>query len=53
MNKALPISQANILYLITMALVITVGSVFQFFSLAWGLVATEVLLILLPAVVLL
>src|SRR5574338_545927 len=53
MKKAVRISQVNILYLITMVLVITAGSLLQYFNLSWGLVATEVLLILLPAVLVL
>jgi len=50
MKRALSISQANSLYLITLALIITLGSAVQLLNLSWGLVATELFLILLPAV---
>lgn len=49
MKKTLTLPSANILYLITMFLVLIIGSVMQVFSLTLGLIGTEFLLILLPA----
>lgn len=40
---------ANWLYLISLALIVTAGSVLQNWSIAWGLLLTELFLILLPA----
>ncbi len=51
MKKSLSIAQANVLFLITMVLVLTAGSAVQLLSLSWGLVATELFLILLPTVI--
>lgn len=48
MKKTLPLLAANLLYVVTMLLVITVGSFLQTRNLPWGLAATEVLLIGLP-----
>jgi membrane protease YdiL (CAAX protease family) len=45
-----PIFFVNLLYLISMLLILTVGSEMQNLNLSWGLIATEVLLILLSAV---
>src|SRR5574341_1717290 len=45
------IQSVNVLFLISAVLVAIVGSALQVWSLLWGLVATEVLLILLPALV--
>ena len=49
MKNALSILKANRLYLLTMLLILIIGSLIQFYSLGWGLVGTEILLILLPA----
>lgn len=51
MKKSLSITSANLLYLITMLLVILVGSVLQMLNLSLGLIATEIFLILLPALI--
>lgn len=48
MNKTLSIIQANRLYLATMLLVVSLGSFLQRLSFSWGLLLTEVALILLP-----
>ncbi|PKO04774.1 MAG: hypothetical protein CVU41_15550 [Chloroflexi bacterium HGW-Chloroflexi-3] len=48
MNKTLSIIQANRLYLATMLLVVSLGFVLQSISFSWGLLLTEVVLILLP-----
>lgn len=45
------ILSANILYLVSILLVLTLGSLIQTVSLSWGLIGTEIFLILLPAVV--
>ncbi|MRR31596.1 hypothetical protein EG834_14995, partial [bacterium] len=50
MKKSLSIASANLLYLVTMLLVIIVGSTIQMLHLSWGLIATEVVLIALPAI---
>lgn len=50
MKKSLSIFSANLVYLITMLLVISVGSYVQTLNLSGGLIATEVLLIMLPPV---
>ncbi len=50
MKKTLSIAQANLLFLISILLVLVVGSIVQAFSLSWGLMLTELALILLPAV---
>jgi membrane protease YdiL (CAAX protease family) len=50
MKKSLSIFSANLVYLITMLLVISVGSYIQMLNLAGGLIATEVVLIMLPPV---
>jgi membrane protease YdiL (CAAX protease family) len=39
----------NLLYLISLVLVVTIGSVLQARSVGWGLILTELLLILVPA----
>lgn len=52
MRKSLSLLSANVLFLVTMLLIITLGSVMQLLSLTWGLIGTELLLILLPAVLL-
>ena len=49
MKNALSILKANRLYLLTMLLIIIIGSFIQFYSLGWGLIGTEILLIFLPA----
>jgi len=49
MKKSLNITSANLLYLVSMLLVIVVGSVVQMLHLSLGLIATEVFLIALPA----
>ncbi|RPI22908.1 MAG: CPBP family intramembrane metalloprotease, partial [Chloroflexota bacterium] len=51
MNKSLSLQAANFLFLLTMLLILTVGSVMQYLSLSLGLIATEVLLILLPTLI--
>ncbi|PKO14949.1 MAG: hypothetical protein CVU39_12800 [Chloroflexi bacterium HGW-Chloroflexi-10] len=48
--KTLSIKQVNRLYLVTMLLVLTLGSLMQYLSFTWGLIGTEVLLIMLPAI---
>lgn len=45
------ILKANILYLVSILLVLTVGSLIQVLNFTWGLIATEVFLILLPTIV--
>lgn len=50
MKKSLSIPSANLLFLVTMLLVIIVGSIVQVLHLSWGLIATEVFLIALPAI---
>lgn len=50
MKKSLSIASANLLYLVTMLLVIIVGSTIQMLHLSWGLIATELFLIALPAI---
>ncbi len=49
MKNALSIRSANVLFLISILLVLTLGSIMQAFSLAWGLVGTEVFCIALPS----
>jgi len=49
MNKSLSIFSANLLFALTLVLVVTLGAAVQSASLAWGLIATEVFLIALPA----
>lgn len=49
LTNAQPFFLANVLYLISMMLVVTMGSLAQLGSLGWGLIATEVVLILGPA----
>lgn len=51
MKKSLSLSSANLLYLLTMLLVITAGSIVQGLNLSLGLIATEFVLILLPAMI--
>lgn len=48
LNKSLSISQVNRLYLASMILVISLGSWLQTISFSWGLLLTEILLILAP-----
>ena len=48
MKKTLPLFSANLLYALTMLLVIALGSTVQSVNLSWGLVVTELLLIGLP-----
>jgi membrane protease YdiL (CAAX protease family) len=48
LKKTLSIIQANRLYLATMLLVVSLGFVLQSISFSWGLLLTEVVLILLP-----
>ena len=50
MKRTLSILNANILYLLTLLFVITLGSIMQLANLTYGLLGTEFLLILLPAV---
>jgi len=45
------ILKANILYLVSILLVLTIGSVIQVLDFTWGLIATEVFLILLPTII--
>lgn len=45
------ILSANWLYLVSMLLILSVGSLLQNASFGWGLLATELLLILLPTLV--
>jgi membrane protease YdiL (CAAX protease family) len=53
MNKTVSLFSANLLYLITMLLVLVAGSAVQTWNLSLGLLATEIFLILLPALLLL
>ncbi len=48
LKKTLSILQANRLYLATMLLVISLGGILQSLSFSWGLILTEIVLILLP-----
>lgn len=48
MKKTLSLFSANLLYALTMLLVITAGSYIQSKTLTWGLIATEALMIALP-----
>lgn len=50
MKKSLSITSANVLYLVSMLLVIVVGSIIQMLHLSLGLIATEVVLIALPTI---
>jgi uncharacterized protein len=50
MRKSLSLFSANLLFMITMLLVITVGSLIQSVSLSWGLIATECILIAFPSI---
>ena len=51
MKKSLTIPSANLLYLVTMLLIILVGSMLQVSNLSLGVIATELLLILLPTLI--
>lgn len=51
MKKSLTIPSANLLYLVTMLLIILVGSMLQMSNLSLGVIATELLLILLPTLI--
>lgn len=51
MKKTLSLSTANLLYLVSILLVLTIGSVIQTLDLPLGLIGTEFLLILLPAAI--
>ena len=50
MKKALSLFTANLSYLVSMLLVVTVGSIIQTLDLPLGLIGTEFLLILLPTI---
>jgi membrane protease YdiL (CAAX protease family) len=50
MRNALTVRSANVLYLVTVLLVITIGSVIQLADLSWGLIGTELFLLALPTV---
>ncbi len=50
MRKTISLKNANLLYLISMLLVLVLGSIVQTLSLTWGLLATEFGLILLPTI---
>ena len=50
MKKDLSLFSANLLFALTMLLVLTLGSLIQTANLSWGLIATEVFLIALPTV---
>ncbi len=52
-RRGLNLTAANGLYLIAMALVISLGGWLQSLSLSWGLIATEVVCILLPTLIIL
>lgn len=45
------IRSVNLLYLVTMVLIVTAGAAMQSRSAGWGLIGTELLLILLPVLV--
>lgn len=49
MKRTLTIPTANLLFLISILLVLVLGSIVQYVSFSWGLIATEVFLIFLPA----
>ncbi len=49
MKNSLSLLSANLLFLLTMLLVLTLGSAVQYLHLSLGLIATEIFLILLPA----
>ncbi len=51
MKKSLSLPSANLLYLVSMLLVLFLGSMVQSLNLTLGLIATEVVLIALPAVI--
>ena len=51
MKKISPILSANLLFLVTMFLVITLGTLVQLISFSLGLIATEGLFILLPTLI--
>lgn len=53
MKKAIPMADATLLFLITMVLVIVLGASMQTASFSLGLIATEVVCIFLPAMLLL
>jgi membrane protease YdiL (CAAX protease family) len=48
MHKIPTIRRANLLYMLSMISVVTIGAAMQAWSISWGLIATELLLILLP-----
>jgi membrane protease YdiL (CAAX protease family) len=50
MRKSLSLFSANLLFMITMLLVIAIGSLIQSVSLSWGLIATECILIAFPSI---
>lgn len=51
MKSSLSIRAANVLFLVTILLVLLVGSTIQVLNLPWGLIGTEFLLILLPTLI--
>lgn len=53
MKKSLSLFSANLLFTLTLVLVLTLGSVVQGLHLGWGLIATEVFLIALPTLLIL
>jgi hypothetical protein len=52
-HSPLSISSVNFLYLATIMLSLTLGGMMQTWNFTWGLIASEVLVFMLPAVVLL
>jgi hypothetical protein len=50
MKKSLSLLSANLLFALTMVLVISLGSAVQSVNLGWGLIATEVFIIALPTI---
>ncbi|MDD5370050.1 MAG: type II CAAX endopeptidase family protein [Anaerolineaceae bacterium] len=49
MNQSLSLRSANLLYLVTVLLILSAGAFIQSVSFGWGLLATEVLFILAPS----
>jgi membrane protease YdiL (CAAX protease family) len=48
MKRALSLRAVNVLYLVTILLIVVIGGIVQSLSLGWGLLATEAFLILAP-----
>ena len=48
MNRQPSLRNANVLFLISTLLIVTAGTALQTWSITWGLILTEILLILVP-----